>query len=211
MTIATEPDPVIKNPKVPPVAKIINPSSGKLENIYKNIENDALINKIKALEEKLELLKGEQSVELDFEEAENPGIGKSMQKLSQNQKDAAEKEILNELLNDFKELLKTPYGPLGYLVRSEPEQIIKLYGIDTDKDFFTMIEGSRIRITSPKDERFFNLEKMIVAGGGKRWFGEAGAVLNDPAETQSNKKTSDNAIHEIIASIEKKLLNQKAE
>ena len=53
MAIGTEPDPIIKNPKAPPVAKIKNPSSGKLENIYKNIENDALINKIKALEGKI--------------------------------------------------------------------------------------------------------------------------------------------------------------
>ena len=142
---------------------------------------------------------------MDLEETENPDIEKNMLKLSQNEKDTAEKGILNELLNDFKELLKTPYGPLGYLVMSEPEQIIKLYGVDTDKGFFAMVEGSRIRITSPKDERFFNLEKMIIAGGGKRWFGEAGAVLNDPAETQSNKKLSDTAICEIIESIKKKL------
>ena len=50
------------------------------------------------------MLDGEQSVELDFEEAE--------------------KEILNELLSDFKELLKIPYRSIGYLVRSDSNLLI---------------------------------------------------------------------------------------
>ncbi|MCL4374076.1 MAG: hypothetical protein M1360_04205 [Candidatus Marsarchaeota archaeon] len=209
--IPTEPEPVIKNPNVPPVAQVENPSSGKLENIYKNIENDPLINKIKTLEEKLEVLNGEQSVELDFEEAENPDIKDSIQKLNNEQKKTAKIEILNELLNDFNELLKIPYGSIGYLVRSDPEQIIKLYGVDTDRDFSAMIEGNKIRITSPQNKRFFNVEKMVSAGGGKRWMGEGGVTISDPAETPSNEKSSDEALYEIIASIEKKLSSNDSE
>ncbi|MGI0100400.1 MAG: hypothetical protein ACREBH_01600 [Candidatus Micrarchaeaceae archaeon] len=191
------------------MAQITNPSSGKLEDIYRNIENEPLISKIKALEEKLEVLNGEESVELDFEEAENPNAEDNVQKLSPEQKDVAKKEVLNELLGNFKDLLKTPYGPLGYLVKSESEQILKLYGVDTDQEFSSMIEGTKILITSPKDKRFFNVEKMVAAGGGKRWLGEAGVALNDPAETQQNERLSDEAIQDIISSIEEKLSNQE--
>ncbi len=204
-TIGTVPEPVAKEPGVPPVAQITNTSTGKLENIYKNIEHEPLINKIKALEVKLEILNGEQSVELDFEEAENPDLQDSVQKLSPEQKDAAKNETLNELLGDFRELLKNPYGSLGYLVKSEPEEILKLYGVDTNREFSVMIEGSKIRITSPYGKRYFNIERMVAAGGGKRFIGEAGVTISDPAETQQNEKLSDEAIREIIAAIEKKL------
>jgi len=204
MSGVIEDEPIAKDPGVLPAASVANPSSGKLESIYKNIENEPLINKIKALEEKLEILSGEESVELDVEEAKNPNMDIT-NKLSPKQTAAAEKGILNELLNDFKELLRTPYGSLGYLVKSESEQILKLYGVDTDKAFFSMIEGSRMMITSPKGKHFFDVEKMEVAGGGKRWLGEAGVTLSNPAETQENGKLSDDAIREIIAAIEKRL------
>ena len=205
MSGVIEDEPVAKSPNVNPSGQIINPSSGKIQNIYKNIENEPLINTIKTKEAKLEILEGEQSVELDIEEAENPDIENSTSGLNKEQKRASERDILNELLLDFKSLLKTPYGPLGYLVMSESEQIRKLYGVDTDQDFLCMVEGSKIRITSPKDKKLFNVEKMVVAGGGKRWMGEAGSTIIDPAETQSNEKFADEAIQEIISSIENKL------
>ncbi len=207
MSGVIEDEPVAKKPGVPPAARVSNPSSGKLDSIYKNIENEPLINKIKALEEKLEILSGEESVELDIEEAENPNM-EIVNKLKPEQTAAAEKEILNVLLNDFVELLKTKYGPLGYLVKSESEQILKLYGVDTDKAFFSMIEGSKMMITSPKGKQFFDVEKMAVAGGGKRWLGEAGVTLSNPAETQANEKLSDDAIREIITAIRKRLSDQ---
>lgn len=204
----TEDEPIVKKPNTAPIANIKNPSSGKLESIYKNIENEPLIKKIKSAEEELEVIMNIQSVELDIEEAENPNL-KNISKLTKLQKDEMKKALLNELKDDFEKLLKIPYGPLGYLVMSESEQILKLYGVNTDDNFFDMVEGSKIRITSPKDKEGFNVEKMIVASGGKRWLGEAGSILNDPAETKQNEQLSSDAIKKIIVSIESMLSNQK--
>ena len=59
-------------------------------------------------------------------------------------------------------------------------------------------EGSNIRITSPEDKEGFNLEKMIVVSRGKRWLGEAGSILNDPAETKQNEQLGSDTIKKII-------------
>ncbi len=181
-----------------PAATVVNSASGKIERIYKNIENEPLINHIKALEEKLEILTGVQSVELDIEEIENPEM-KDLQTLSPEQAVAKKEEILNKLLADFGELLKTQYGSLGYLVMSESEQILKLYGVDTDDDYFFDFEGSTMRISSSK------LEKMVAAGGGKRWIGEDALHAKNPAETQDNRKIADEAINRIMQAIKNML------
>ena len=208
MSGVIEDEPIVKKTNTAPVANIENPSSGKLESIYKNIENEPLIKEIKSNEEKLEVITNIQSVELDIKEEEDPTLEK-LSKLSKEQKEDMKKTLLNKLKNDFEKLLKIPYGSLGYLVMSESEQILKLYGVNTENNFFDMVEGSKIRITSPKDKKGFNIEKMIVASGGKRWLGETGTVLSDPAETKQNEQLSDDAIKKIIVSIDKMLSSQK--
>ena len=172
-------EPFAKTPEgVKPVKKVVNPSSQKIEKIYRNIEDEPLIDKIKALESKL-LAVHPDSNDLDYTDAD--------------------KQMLSALLNYFQKLVRVKYGPLGYLVKSDSESIIRLYGVDTDEDFYAMVEGSRIRISSPK------LEQMIAAGGGRRFIGEEGLIANDPAETPMNARLSDEAIEEIIGSIKRRL------
>ncbi|MCW6160124.1 MAG: hypothetical protein LVQ95_03500 [Candidatus Micrarchaeales archaeon] len=172
-------EPLARTPEgVKPVKKVVNPSSKKIERIYRNIEDEPLINKIKALESKL-LAAHPDSSNLDYTDAG--------------------KQMLSSLLSCFQRLIRVEYGPLGYLVKSDSESIIRLYGVDTDEDFYAMVEGSRIRISSPK------LEQMVVAGGGRRFIGEYGLIANDPAETPANARLSDEAIEEIIESIKKRL------
>jgi hypothetical protein len=45
MSGVIEDEPIAKDPSVLPAAHVANPSSGKLESVYKNIENEPLINK----------------------------------------------------------------------------------------------------------------------------------------------------------------------
>ena len=111
----------------------------------------------------------------------------------------AGRQMLSALLGCFQKLIHVEYGPLGYLVKSDSESIIRLYGVDTDEDFYAMAEGSRIRISSPK------LEQMVAVGGGRRFIGEEGLIANDPAETPMNARLSDEAIEEIIGSIKRRL------
>ena len=167
--------PDIKNPKIAanPVAQVVNPSSKKIENIYRNIEDEPLINKIKNLE--VELLKLHPNTDDDYSDGA--------------------KAILKQLFPDFEKLMKVKYGPLGYLVKSDSETIIHLYGVDTDEDYYEMVDGSRIRISSEQ------LEKMVVAGGGKRFIGEEGLIANDPAETPRNAKLTADAVRMIMDSI----------
>lgn len=174
-------EPPAKTPEgVKPVKEVVNPSSGKVEKIYRNIEDEPLINKIKALENKLLAVHPDPN-ELYYTDAD--------------------KKILKTLLDYFQKLMKVEYGPLGYLVKSDSESIIRLYNVDTDEDFYAMVEGSRIRISSQR------LERMVAGGGGKRFLGEEALIANNPAETPMNARLSDEAIEEIIESIRKRLGN----
>ncbi len=105
-------------------------------------------------------------------------------------------DILRELLQYFAELLKVSYGPIGYLTMSDGESTRHLYNVDTDIDYYAMVDGARIRISSKR------LEGMVFAAGGKRLpLIEEGEMIDDPAETPSNKKFADEAIKEIMDSI----------
>lgn len=196
-------DPVQADPNdlPPPVAMVKNPASGKIERIYKNIENEPLIEKIKRLEEKLESLMGDYSVEADLE---NIREDKPILKSQMNKEEVRKGDIvlLKDLLESFGRLLKTEYGVIGYLVRSNSEDILKLYGVDSDEDYYYHLktQGSTIRISSKL------VEGAVAAGGGRRWLGESGLLLNNPAETPNNIKVADRVIDEIIASIKTKLI-----
>lgn len=180
-----------------PTAQVRNPADERIYNLYKNIENLPLLIKIKKLEERLQILLGISSVELDIEEMEDPQAS-NKQKPSPEQAKSEHVDVLRELLDDFKELLNTPYGSLGYLVQSDSEAILKMYGVDTDEDYYLKLKQSIILVSNRK------LEEMIVAGGGKRWMGE-GNLLYDPAEISRNLKVTDHAVNEIISSITAKL------
>ena len=199
--MAATPDQPDRLPK--PAGYAIDPSTGGRDSLYRNIEDNAFIKKIKALEERLLELEDVPSVEEDIEqEAEELGDVKSeASSTGQAPGGSEEREILEELLEDFGQLLKVPYGPIGYLVKSDSESIRHLYGIDTDADYYSMVDGTRIRISSSR------LEHMVKAGGGKRlpWGGEEGAMLDDPAETPANESLAEDAVNSIIASIQDKL------
>jgi hypothetical protein len=145
--------------------------------VYKNIEDEVLVKKIQALESKLT------SSHTDKDEAYT----------------TVEKRILKSLLKDFNTLIKTPYGSLSYLVETTSEDIIKLYGVDTDRDFYSMRQGGNIRVANP------TLDKMVGAGGNRRFVGEAGLVISDPAESSANAKITNAAIQKIIDAIKEKL------
>jgi hypothetical protein len=149
----------------------------RIAKIHKNIQNEPLIKKIEKLENQLYLTHPNEQANYTPEE----------------------KKMLQQLLKDFKELLKSPYGALGYLISTTTEEIIHLYGVDTDRDFYFNLQETKVRVPNPR------LDEMVAAGGGKRWFGERGLVIVDPAETAANEKTADEAVEEIIASIKKKL------
>ncbi len=149
---------------------------GVIGKIYRNVEDEPLIRKIKLLEKQLPD---------DFADREETT--------------GQEKKVLEDLLNDFKQLLQVKYGALGYLVSTTSEEIIHLYGVDTDRDFVFLEGGSSIRVPNEK------LDPVIEAGGGRRWMGERGFVLYDPEETPANRKMTDEAVKEIIAAIKDRL------
>ena len=196
MILPTDQPIISKDPRVPPAAQVTNPSSGKLENIYRNIDNEPLIKQIKELEVRYDELENVQSMERDEVEMEEQQ-GSTNADISINKEN--ERQLLSSLLDKFTKLLKSPYGPIGYLVSTDSESIIKLYGVDTDEDYTDMVEGNRIRVSSQV------LEKAIAAGGGRRFIGERGLILDNPAQTPANAKLSANAIGEIIQSIKRKL------
>jgi hypothetical protein len=176
-----------------PSAYGISPDSNKLKALYKNIEDDKLIKAIKTLEQKILDIENVPSVDQDIERiAEQLGDGDKKERRSG---DTGRGGILKMLLQDFVELLKVPYGSIGYLIMSDGESIKHLYGVDTNSDFYAMVDGTRLRISS------WRLERMNVAGGGKRFLGEEGAMLDNPAETPGNERLADDAINEIIDSI----------
>ncbi len=198
MTLATEPENLEPTnvPGLPkPTDQVVNPSSLKIDEVYKNIESEPLINKIKRLEVQLSGILGIESMEVDM----------SQQKISadkfstEDDKNAAIKKLYRDILDCFNDLLKTPYGSLGYLVKSDSESIVKLYGVDSDDDYYLKLRGSVIRVSSKR------LERMVVAGGGRRFIGERGLTIHDPAETTGNMKVADHVIHEIIYAIHEKL------
>lgn len=178
---------------------------GDSKKIYRNIENEPLINKIKALEEKLVSLTGDLTAREALKETEEEietGKPVPMQKPQTARLSEEERKIYEELLDDFNELLKVPYGPLGYLVKSTSEDIIKFYGVDTDRDFWTLRGGSAIRLINKKAP--FATDKMAIAGG-RRWAPYRGLLISDPEEMPENIKQTDEAIQEIVAAIKKKL------
>lgn len=202
MTLATEPDEL--NPELPgtpePDARIINPSSGKIESIYRNIVDEPLLGEIKGLEERLKELDNDYTVEKDVERVAE-GLGDAQagpDGVDTKYSGYGREEALRGLLDCFNRLLKTPYGAIGYLVGTDSESIVKLYGVDTDMDFYAMVHGSRIRISSRRLER-------AVAVSGRRWIGERGLILHNPAETPLNERLAEDAINEIIAAIQSKL------
>lgn len=182
-----------------PAGAYTNPASNTIESVYRNIEDEPLIKKIKKLEERLGGLLGIPSVEQDIEEAaEELGDKPKMAKPDKQEADAEEREIMGELLEGFNRLLKAPYGALGYLVMSDPEEVKKLYGVDTMMDFYSMVGGSVIRISSTR------MEGAVMASG-HRFIGEEGMYLRNPSETPNNARLSDDAIKDIIAAINDRL------
>ncbi len=170
----------------------------QVSRVNRNIENEPLVRKIKALEQKLiEAMGDKESVMEDLKEEQDKLDGKKEGKHVEDV--GLERKILEELMDDFTELLKTKYGALGYLVQSTSADIEKLYGIDTDREYYCMIDGSRIRIPNAK------LDPMVAAGSGRRWIGERGLIIDNPAETPANAKITDNVVNEIIDAIQKKL------
>jgi hypothetical protein len=168
--------------------------------IHKNIQNEPLIGRIKVLEARLLEMRpgGNETVTRDIEEIGNGLENRLEEKHAVD--GTRKKEILERLLRLFKELLKTRYGPLGYIVSTTASDIEKLYGVDTDRDFYFM-DGSSIRIPNRK------LDPAVDAGGGRRlgMFGERGLILYDPSETPLNVRITDHAVQEIIDAIQKKL------
>ncbi len=167
--------------------------------IHKNIQNEPLIKEIKVLEIKLLEARGNaDSVMEDIREEEEKFLNKSEEKHIADK--SKEKGILEQLLQRLKELLKTRYGPLGYIVSTTSGDIEKLYGVDTDQDFYFM-DGSSIRIPNSK------LDPAISAGGSRRlaMLGERGLMLYDPSETPLNARMTQHAVQEIADSIQKRL------
>ncbi len=155
---------------------LVYPEDNPTSEIYRNIEGEPLIKRIKNLEKQLP----DNFAKKDFVTS-------------------SEKKILNGLLRDFKQLLKTKYGSLGYLTSTTAEDIIHLYGVDTENDFMFLDGGSSIRLPNKR------LDPAVAIGGGKRWIGERGLLIADPEEDAHNLKLTDDAINEIIQAIEKKL------
>jgi hypothetical protein len=149
--------------------------SGWVNKIYKNIEDEPLVRKIKDLEKQL------------------PDNFAKKNSLADN-----EKQILGELLADFKQLLNVKYGPLGYLVSTSAEDIIHLYGVDTEEDFIFLEGGSSLRVPNPILDR-------MAGTDNRRWVPARGLLVADPAENPQNMKVTDDAINEIINAIESKL------
>ena len=168
--------------------------------IHKNIQNEPLIKEIKALEVKLLAARGKEreTVMEDIEEIRDKLLNRPEEKHTLDK--SQEKGILEQLLQLFKELLKTRYGPLGYIVSTTTSDIEKLYGVDTDQDFY-FLDGSSIRIPNRK------LDPAVDAGGGRRlgMFGERGLILYDPSETPLNARITDHAVQEIMDAIQKRL------
>ncbi len=183
-------------------------SMGSEKEVYRNIENEPLIGRIKALEDKLEALMGDLSEDEAAREMEEEiKTGKPVPagpKRENANNTGEEKHILNELLKDFEELLKTTYGPLGYLVKSDSEDVLKLYGVDTDREFWTLRGGSAIRVPSAKGWLQFSADTLAVAGG-RRWIGLRGLMVSNPQELPENARTTDDVIKEIIEAIKTKL------
>jgi hypothetical protein len=156
---------------------VIYPDESDWKNkIYKNIEDEPLIRKIKNLEKQL------------------PDNFANKKNLTDS-----EKKILGELLKNFKQLLKVKYGPLGYLVSTPAEDIIHFYGVDTEEEFIFLEGGSSIRIPNRR------LDRAVMAGGSKRWMGERGLLISDPQENPQNLRVTDAAINEIIQAIGKRI------
>ena len=149
---------------------------GEDTTIYKNIEKEPLVHKIKDLEAKL------------------PGNLAKEKEITE-----AQKGILEQLLDLFKELLNAKYGPLGYLVTTASEDIVHLYGVDTDEDFCYLHGGSAIKVNNKRNDR------AVMGGGGRKWMWNRTLMISDPEENQINMRMTDEAISEIIAAIEKRL------
>ncbi|MCL4389223.1 MAG: hypothetical protein M1528_00440 [Candidatus Marsarchaeota archaeon] len=158
------------------VGGVTYPPSEEHAKIYKNIEDEPLIWKIKELEARLP-------------------DGFSRQKETTE----SQKEVLKLLLDDFEKLLKVKYGSLGYLVSTPSEYIVHKYGVDTDEDFCYLEGGSSIQVRNGA------LNRMVTGGGGRAWMGERGLLISDPEENQVNIRMTDDAIKEIMAAIKKRL------
>lgn len=167
--------------------------------IYGNIENEPLVRKIK--DEELKLLKalGYESVMEDIEEAVDEANGMAFQKPKEEKE--VQKAMFESLLRDFRSLLGTKYGALGYLVSSDSESIKKLYGIDTDVEFCCRLGQSRIKVPNPA------IDSVVAAGGGRQWGNLDGRkiIIQDPKETDSDAKTTEQLVNDIIAAIKKRL------
>lgn len=184
-----------------PSVEIVDPLSSQTDRIYRNIETAPLIDKIKKLEIELEEFLGEESVEID----ELDPKGKEKKDLPKPTTEAGEKEVMEKLLNDlldcFNKLLKIPYGALGYMVGSDSESVVKLYGVDSDDDYYMKLDRSTVNVGSKR------LEGMVAAGGGKNVFGiESNDIaIQDPMETPNNMKVANQLVNEIIQGIRDKL------
>ncbi len=188
-------------PAPKPSALIVDPVSSQTDKLYKNIEDAPLIDKIRALEVRLDELVGIESIEVDELDPDGKQKSKTAKTSTEAEKEAATKKLLNELLACFAQLVKSPYGALSYLVKTDSESMIKLYGVDSYDDYYLKLQGSEIKVGSKK------LENMVAAVGGERLLGvESNDIaIQDPGETQGNAVIADHIINEIIRSIEGKL------
>ena len=171
----------------------------KAEMISRNIHGEKLIKKIKDLEETLEGLTNIDSVQRDIKEIEMKQYRKDSTKNKPKKAPESVEGILSRLLECFNELLKTPYGSLGYLIKSDAESILNLYGIDTNDDYYLKLKSSITRGNNRK------LEKVIVGGGGRKWIGEGEATVHIPIQTPENGEVADKVVNQIIKSIHEKL------
>jgi hypothetical protein len=184
-----------------PSAAVADPLSGASDSIYRNIENGPLIGKIKILEVQLEELLGIESMEVDELDPTGSGKKKLPKTTTEAEKKVVMEKLMNQLLDCFNTLLKTPYGSLGYLVESDAESIVKLYDVDSDEDYYMSLKSSEVNVGSKK------LEGMVAAGGGKRLLGVEtnNIAVADPEETLANKKVADGIVNEIVAAIKEKI------
>jgi len=183
-----------------PSAKIADPLTSLTDNIYKNVENGPLVSRIKTLEVRLDELLGVESIEVDQLDPEGKRKGVPKATTEEGKKEAME-GLLNELLDCFMQLLKSPYGALAYLVESDSESIIKLYDVDSYDDYYVKLQGSTINVGSRE------LEGMVAGAGGERLFGvETNDIaIKDPSETPGNMEVANRIVGEIVESIKEKL------
>ncbi|HVA82653.1 MAG TPA: hypothetical protein VNF06_00625 [Candidatus Aquilonibacter sp.] len=146
-----------------------------IKRLHKNLEEEPLVKKIKHIEGKLLVRRGDYFKDYTMEE----------------------KVQLKELLKLFEELLQTKYGALNYILKTMPNEIEALYNVNTSIDFTVDLDEVRMRIPNPV------LDGAIAAGGWRSLIGEEPKKVYSPEEDARNEKITDKAIEEIVESIKK--------